>query len=432
MKLDTPIFEEGIMDFGRHPCFNAELKHSTGRIHLPVAEKCNIQCNFCNRKYDCVNESRPGVTSAILSPFEALDYLGAVLQKIDNISVVGIAGPGDPFADGEATLATMKMVRERYPDKLLCVATNGLALAAYAERLAELRVSHVTVTCNTVDPEIGANIYAWVRYGPRVYRGAEGAALLLERQIQGVKALKALGVTVKINTVIIPGINDAHALEVAETMAGLGADIQNCIPLVHVEGTAFENLKSPDPQAMAALRLEASKRLRQMSHCGRCRADAAGLIGEQNRTDIEELLREAAAAKPTAERPYMAAASREGLFVNRHLGEALSFWIFALENGKPVLKEQRSAPPSGTGDARWEALADTLGDCFAILFSNCGDNPKRILESRGFTLVAGEGLISDIAGYLFRGEKIPKIYSVKAGRCGAGDGCTGTGYGCGA
>jgi nitrogen fixation protein NifB len=183
---------------------------------------------------------------------------------------------------------------------------------------------------------------------------------------------------------------------------------------------------------MANLRREAGKRLRQMSHCGRCRADAAGLIGEQNRVDIEELLRESVTAKPAAERPYIAAASMEGLFVNRHLGEALSFWIFALEKGKMVLKEQRSAPPPGTGDARWEALADTLDDCFAILFADCGENPKRILESRGFALVSGEGLISDIAGYLFRGKKIPKIYHAKTGRCGAGEGCTGTGGGCGA
>jgi MoaA/NifB/PqqE/SkfB family radical SAM enzyme len=360
------------MDFDRHPCFNAEVRHSTGRIHLPVAEKCNIRCNYCNRKYDCVNESRPGVTSAILSPSQALEYLGAVLRKINNISVAGIAGPGDPFADGEVTLSTMKKIHEQYPDKLLCVATNGLGIAAYAERLAELNISHVTITCNAVDPAIGGKIYAWVRDGPRVYRGEEGAALLLEWQIEGVKILKSLGITVKINTVIIPGLNDAHAVQVAGTMAGLGADIQNCIPLKPVEGTAFENMDSPSAEAMA------------------------------------------------------------GLFVNRHLGEASSFRIFALENGKPVLKEQRPAPAPGTGDARWETLADTLGDCFAILCSNCGESPKRILEKRGFALVAGEGLISDVAGFLLKGKKVPKIYRVKAGRCGTGEGCTGNGTGCGA
>jgi nitrogen fixation protein NifB len=78
------------------------------------------------------------------------------------------------------------------------------------------------------------------------------------------------------------------------------------------------------------------------------------------------------------------------------------------------------------GNLRWEALADTLSDCFAILFSNCGERPKRILEQRGFTLVAREGLISDIAGYLLKGKRVPKN-RVKAGRYGAGEGCAGCG-----
>jgi nitrogen fixation protein NifB len=265
-----------------------------------------------------------------------------------------------------------------------------------------------------------------------VYRGLEGAALLLERQIEAVKTLKSLGIMVKINTVIIPGINDGHALKVSETMAGLGADIQNCIPMMHVEGTAFEKLPSPEPEAMAGLRLEAGKYLKQMSHCSRCRADAAGLIGSRNSGDIEKLLEEARAAKPTAERPYVAVASMEGLFVNRHLGEASSFWIFDLEKGKPVLTEQRPAPPPGSGDSRWEDMAEILKDCFAILFTNCGEKPKQILERRGFKLAAGEGLITDIVGYLLNGKRVPKIYTASPGRCGAGAGCTGSGMGCGA
>jgi nitrogen fixation protein NifB len=240
---------------------------------------------------------------------------------------------------------------------------------------------------------------------------------------------------VKINTVIIPGINDAHAVQVAETMAGLGADIQNCVPMIPFAGTAFEHIDSPGAGALAGLRLEAGKHLRQMSHCGRCRADAAGLIGEANQADLEALLRETLqgwAVKPSARRPYLAAASREGLFANCHLGEASSFRIFALENERPVLKEQRPAPAPGTGDARWERLADTLDDCFAVLCGGCGENPRRILERRGFALVAGEGLISDIAGYLLKGEKLPGIYRAQAARRACGEGCVGGGGGCGA
>ena len=127
-------------DFRNHPCFNAEAKGKFGRIHLPVAPQCNIKCNFCDRKYDCVNESRPGVTSTLLSPQQALVYLERVLEKEPRITVAGIAGPGDPFANGPETMATLRAIRSRYPEMLLCVSSNGMAIAPYIEELAELEL----------------------------------------------------------------------------------------------------------------------------------------------------------------------------------------------------------------------------------------------------------------------------------------------------
>ena len=41
-----------------HPCFTAKCS-DYARIHLPVAPKCNMQCNYCLRKYSCVNEAVP-------------------------------------------------------------------------------------------------------------------------------------------------------------------------------------------------------------------------------------------------------------------------------------------------------------------------------------------------------------------------------------
>jgi len=80
------------IDFSNHPCFSKDAHKKYGRIHLPVAPRCNIQCNFCNRKYDCPNESRPGVTSTVLTPQQALAYLGDVVAKRPEIAVTGIAG----------------------------------------------------------------------------------------------------------------------------------------------------------------------------------------------------------------------------------------------------------------------------------------------------------------------------------------------------
>ena len=97
------------MDFSKHPCFNDAVRHQYGRIHLPVAPDCNIQCNFCDRRFNCVNESRPGVTTSVLAPHQALGYLEQALVRDPRITVVGIAGPGDPFANVDATLQTLRI-----------------------------------------------------------------------------------------------------------------------------------------------------------------------------------------------------------------------------------------------------------------------------------------------------------------------------------
>ncbi|MDR3192477.1 MAG: radical SAM protein [Treponema sp.] len=418
------------MDFTRHPCFNSEARRRNGRIHLPVAEKCNIQCNFCNRKYDCSNESRPGVTSALLSPREALAYLGLAMEKLEAggipLSVVGIAGPGDPFASPEETLTTLELVREKYPDKILCLSTNGLGLPGYVDRIAALRVSHVTITVNAIDPEIGSRIYPWVRLGPRGYRGLDGARVLLQRQTEAIRGLKEKGITVKINTVIIPGVNDIHAPDVAAYTARLGADIQNNMPMVPVEGAVFERIPSPSPETVDVIRSYAGRFIPQMNHCARCRADAAGLVGCPNSGDLDRLLSEAAAVRTGEGKPYVAVASMEGLFVNRHLGEAAGLYIYGLENGRVAFIEQRRTPAPGGGDQRWKALAKIIGDCGVLLVGQCGQNPKKALEREGIRVIATEGLISDIALPILQGGDIPRIFTaprVKGGCAGGGAGC---------
>jgi nitrogen fixation protein NifB len=355
--------------------------------------------------------------------------LDSVLERVCNIAVVGIAGPGDPLANPEETLQTMELVHEKYPEKILCLATNGLTLAEHAERLSRLNISHVTVTLNAVDPVIGAKIYAWVRPEKRPYRGEEGAGILFRRQTEGIRALKERGMTVKINTVVIPEINDVHVPEIAAFCRELGADVQNCIPMMHVEGTVFEGRAVPEGSRMAEIRREAGEHLRQMTHCARCRADAVGRIGQENPPEIVELLEEASAARPTPERPYVAVASMEGLFVNRHLGEAPSLWIFGEREGKITLLGQRPTPAPGTGDIRWLQLAKTFRDCAVLLVSGCGRNPQKILESQGLRIMALEGLIYESLPYIFSGRKIPGILKRASGIC--GEGCRGGGSGCG-
>lgn len=425
------------LNLSNHPCFNNKARHHSARIHLPVAPRCNIQCKFCNRDFECVNESRPGITAKVLEPFQALAHLEQMLEKNPAISVVGIAGPGDPFANPSETLETMHLVREKYPNMLLCVATNGLNLLPYVDELAELKVSHVTITINAVRPELIQDVYAWMRYDKRVRPAAEAAEHFIATQLEAIKALKAHGIIVKINSILIPGVNENHIPEIAKTVADLGADIFNVMGLIPAQGSVFENMTKPSPQAVNAIRKEAEEFLPQMSHCSRCRADAVGFIGQANTDDaVKSLqdcagLREGVTLKPVtqSERKYIAVATMEGVLINQHLGEAERLYIYEHVDGSIQLKEVRETPRPGSGDARWERLAETLHDCRAIAVSGIGGNPRQALENSGIEVLVLEGMIEQAVAGLFEGSDIN--YMIKRSKTVCGESCQGTGGGCG-
>jgi nitrogen fixation protein NifB len=426
------------IDFNNHPCFSKDAHKKYGRVHLPVAPRCNMQCNFCNRKFDCVNESRPGVTSTVLTPPQALAYLDHVLARQPEISVVGIAGPGDPFANPEETMQTLRLVRGKYPKMLLCLATNGLGIGPYIDELADLQVSHVTITITAIDPGIASEIYAWIRDGKRPLRGEEAASLLIARQTEALFRLKSKGIVVKINSIIIPGINDEHIPDIARKVGGMGADIMNCMPLVPVKGAAFEDLPQPDSLTTARVRLQSGLHLPQMAHCARCRADAVGYVGENVTAEQIATLRHFAnrSLNPAedAMRPYVAVATLEGALVNKHLGEADRLAIFEANAELPGtfrLIEIRRTPDEGGGEVRWAALADSLKDCRAILVNAAGPSPQKALTAHGLKVIEMDGLIEEGLKAVFAGQPIPASMKRRFTGCGAGISCKGTGAGCG-
>jgi nitrogen fixation protein NifB len=418
-------------NFENHPCFNPEAKGKFGRVHLPVAPKCNVQCRFCNRKFDCVNENRPGITSSLLSPGQALHYVTRLLDMGKPISVAGIAGPGDPFANPEETMETMRLLRRKLPDLLLCVSTNGLGVAPYIPELAEIGVSHVTVTVSALDPDIGAQVYAWVRDGKKVYRGVEGAELMIQRQLAAIQLLKEHDIVVKVNSILIPGVNDHHMVEIAARCKAMGVDLHNIIPLCPVEGTPFADIEEPSGKLVNELREACGKLVTQMTHCQRCRADACGLLCEGTTQETMKLLQEASNApiNPDEDRPYVAVATREGVPVNLHLGEAEEFQIYGHADGEFMLVDTRQSPPRGCGDVRWNTMARWLKDCRAILVSSAGPKPTDALMKEGIKVIVMEGLIDEALSAIYKGQEVKA--PVRAFKCGKGAGCTGDGGGCG-
>ncbi len=284
-EKEVPYDPEQLRRIQEHPCFSEKACHAFGRMHLPVAPKCNIQCKYCIRDFDCVNESRPGVTSRVLTPQEALERVDEVLAKYHYIKVVAVAGPGEPLAN-EETFETLRLVGEKYPHLILCISTNGLLLPDRIEDLDRLGVSNITVTLNAVDPRIGEQIYDYVIYNGKRYEGLEAAELLLEKQLKGIEEAVRRKKIIKINTVLIPGINDKHVFDIARKIKSMGVFIHNVMPLI--PQYKFAHIKPPSPEEKRAVQDELSKIIKQMRHCRQCRSDAIGRLGCDIQQELEK------------------------------------------------------------------------------------------------------------------------------------------------
>ena len=429
----------------KHPCYSEDAHHHYARMHVAVAPACNIQCNYCNRKYDCANESRPGVVSELLTPEEAAHKALVIAGKIPQMTVLGIAGPGDPLANAEKTFRTFELVAQKASDIKLCLSTNGLALPDYVDRIKQLNVDHVTITINMVDPEIGTRIYPWVHYKRKRYKGLEAARILHERQMEGLQALKEADILCKVNSVMIPGINDQHLAEVNKVIRSKGAFLHNIMPLISApeHGTYFglNGQRGPTPKELKALQDNCSGNMNMMRHCRQCRADAVGLLGEDRSQEftkdrflemtpeydleqrqevhagIEKFQEELKAAKEKAkgtngqtpdvpsvqDRPkiLVAVATKGGGLVNQHFGHAKEFQIYEVDANDAKFIGHRKIDhycQGGYGEeTSLEPIIKAISDCQAVLVSKIGHCPQEELRKAGLEVVEAYDVIEKVA-----------------------------------
>jgi nitrogen fixation protein NifB len=265
--LKRPIFgrrkHRDIID--DHPCFSTKAHNKKGRLHLPTSPHCNIQCRFCTRARND-DENRPGVAAGVLNPSEAADTVKRALELCPEISVVGIAGPGDTLASSHA-IEAFRNVHSAYPDLIKCLSTNGLELSGKAQVLWDVGVRTITVTVNAVTKEVLKKVVSWIKDGRD----------LITAQLTGIKECSAIGMVVKVNTVLIPGVNDAHIADIARAVKIAGATRHNIIPLI--PQNEFKDTPAPTCEQIEKARQEAGQYLEQFRHCKHCRADACGIPG---------------------------------------------------------------------------------------------------------------------------------------------------------
>jgi nitrogen fixation protein NifB len=309
--------------------------------------------------------------------------------------------------------------------------------------LSRHNIDHVTITINCVDPDVGAKIYPWIFWQNRRVRGREAAAILIEQQQKGLEMLVARGILVKVNSVLIPGVNDEHLKEVSKIVKAKGAFLHNVMPLIaEAEHGTFYGImgqRSPNPAELKALQDSCEGDMNMMRHCRQCRADAVGLLGEDrgdeftmDKVEAMEIDYEAAmaaraelrarvtaeleakrqkahaaksapavqviqfqprAAKP-AGRPVLMAVAAKGGLVAIHFGHAKEFLIYeaSAAGAKFVGHRKADAYCSGdetcgesemSGESVLERTIRALEGCEVVLCSRIGIEPWGTLEAAG-------------------------------------------------
>lgn len=435
MMQPSCLSSEAEEEISRHPCYSEEAHRFYARMHIPVAPACNIQCNYCNRKFDCVNESRPGVVSEVLTPEQAERKVRGVASQLMQLSVVGVAGPGDPLANPEQTFDTFARVRKHVPDVALCLSTNGLTLYRHVDEIMELGIRHVTITINAIDPEVGQAIYPWVSDEGVRYEGREAAELLISRQLLGLELLAKLGILVKVNSIMIPGVNDHHLSAVSARVKELGATLHNVTPLIIAPGSQYEadGRKAPRPKELLNLQEQLGRGgMKVMRHCRQCRADAIGLLGQDRNPDfpleameaepvineearamlqreLDTKIRERVLAKQArriqagGQKTRVAVATRGGDKVNQHFGHATEFLVYDTDGTDVQLLGVRKiqaychgkADCNGDKAATLQEIISILSDCRILLCSGIGEAPRASLNAIGVLPLVRKGGIQE-------------------------------------
>lgn len=357
-------------------------------ITLPVAPHAAARTLFCGE------EKLPQA----VPPPAALNWLDSLLEKGRSMAGVELDGPGDPMATLALTLDILALVKGRHPELPLGIATLGFGVGENAQLLAEQGVVRITLLVNAVEPAVLQKLYAWIRPGKRNMPLAKAAPHLIDEQSQALAACRAAGIQVSVRTEVYAGINDQEVEGIARHAANWGVASMTLVPGKGCAGNDGAAEVTPGPETMQELCAKAALYIENVA-----------LPPPADCCEITVLPTGGAMAlpKPVPGRPNVAVVSSNGMDIDLHLGQAIRVLVYGPrgQDGLACLLETRPAPEPGGGSDRWQELAKTLPDCFALLTASAGASPKQILAQNGITVVVCEDEIEGAVDLLYGGGK---------------------------
>lgn len=386
----------------RHPCFNNYDFHDAV-MHLPIAAEHNISYKHGLHKTCCSGESCADAAYTVLAPYEAMERFLEAKKSIPNLTVAAIAGPGEPLADFEAVKKAIRLIRHASSETLLCLSTNGLMLPVYGNHLISLGVNYVTVTVNTISAETGAEIYDCITYIGRKYYGAEGAGILLQNQISGIKYLASMGVSVRMNIEVMKGVNDSEIKEMVHMAKGWGCKMTNIIQKTSNGEGNPNGLEAYSSDGRSDLRQECEAVLPQSYYCKPCNFATVETLNSRLSVDVKEpvdcLQREGTGQDPVSYR--FAVCSKNGKLIDQHFGHATKFYIYDYQDDavtfaetRPTLQYCHGSEDETTAERIYH-LIKAIEDCNCVICMRIGSCPTDALKEKNIDVYTTYNLIEE-------------------------------------
>jgi len=185
---------------GLHDSFGRRLNY----LRISVTDRCNMRCDYCRPSADAY-QAEP--RSHILS-FEEIERIASVAASL-GVNKIRITG-GEPLVRHNLPILIKQLAKiPNITD--LAMSTNATLLDKYAQPLANAGLNRINVSLDSLSP---------LRF--RSLTGGELAPVLA-----GIKAAQDAGLTpIKLNTVLMKGINDEEVGELIDFASDLGATIR--------------------------------------------------------------------------------------------------------------------------------------------------------------------------------------------------------------
>ncbi len=169
------------------------LRRPLGSLRVSVTDRCNMRCRYCMPEQDYVWLPKQSILT-----FEEIARLVGIFTSL-GVGKVRLTG-GEPLLRHDLPALTAMLTQNR-DIRDLALTTNGLLLARSAQALKQAGLGRVTVSLDTLRPE---RMQALARSD----RHADVLA--------GIAAARGAGFPVKLNTVVIRGVNDDELVELIE------------------------------------------------------------------------------------------------------------------------------------------------------------------------------------------------------------------------